>query len=70
MLRSLRTALVVVAIPALSLGAQSAERLLQPAAGDDPIPMGTTKGERFSRLVIRNATVISGRGTPGNVNST
>ncbi|HSL68714.1 MAG TPA: amidohydrolase family protein, partial [Longimicrobiales bacterium] len=33
--------------------------------GPEPLPLGTTKGERANRLVIRNATVISGRGTPG-----
>src|SRR5688572_33426645 len=30
-----------------------------------PLGMGTTRGERFNRLVIRGATIISGRGTPG-----
>ena len=35
------------------------------AAVGAPIPMGTTKGEKYGRLVLRNATVISGRGTPG-----
>jgi imidazolonepropionase-like amidohydrolase len=30
-----------------------------------PLPLGTTKGERVNRLVIRNATILSGRGTPG-----
>jgi hypothetical protein len=65
MLPSLRSALLAAIVPVLSLGAQNTERLLQPAAGDDPIPLGTTRGARFSRLVIRNATVISGRGTPG-----
>jgi imidazolonepropionase-like amidohydrolase len=33
--------------------------------GNAPIPMGTTKGEKYNRLVLRNATIISGRGTPG-----
>jgi hypothetical protein len=54
------TAVVLAAAP---LVAQ--ERFLTPAPGDGPIAMGTTKGERFNRLVIRNAIVISGRGTPG-----
>ena len=40
------------------------ERLLQPVTGDAPIPMGTTRGVRPSRLVIRNATIVSGRGSP------
>ncbi|HXV60302.1 MAG TPA: amidohydrolase family protein, partial [Vicinamibacteria bacterium] len=30
----------------------------------DPIPMGTTRGESVARLVVRNATVVSGRGSP------
>jgi cytosine/adenosine deaminase-related metal-dependent hydrolase len=64
MLRRL-SALALAASPFLNLAAQATERVLQPASGDGPIPMGTTKGERFGRLVIRNATVISGRGTPG-----
>ena len=29
------------------------------------IPLGATRGERATRLVIRNAMVVSGRGTPG-----
>ncbi|MDB4880190.1 MAG: 5-deoxyadenosine deaminase [Gemmatimonadetes bacterium] len=35
------------------------------SSGQGPIAMGTTKGEKYSRLVLRNATIISGRGTPG-----
>lgn len=31
----------------------------------DVIPMGQTRGEKANRLVLRNATIISGRGTPG-----
>jgi hypothetical protein len=33
--------------------------------GPTPLPLGTTRGERVNRLVIRGATVLSGRGTPG-----
>ena len=33
--------------------------------GPTPLPLGTTRGERPDRLVIRGATVLSGRGTPG-----
>ena len=33
--------------------------------GPSSLPFGTTKGERYNRLVIRGATIISGRGTPG-----
>ena len=36
----------------------------QDIALPDPIPMGTTVGQRADRLLIRGATVISGRGTP------
>ena len=52
----------------LSLAASVAaaqENILRPASGDGPIAMGTTRGERGGRLVIRNATIVSGRGTPG-----
>lgn len=38
--------------------------LLQ-AQADSLIPIGTTRGERVNRLVIRGATIVSGRGTPG-----
>ena len=30
----------------------------------DPIPLGTTVGQQANRVLIRGATVISGRGTP------
>ena len=32
---------------------------------DGVLPIGTTQGERYDRLVIRGAIVVSGRGTPG-----
>jgi imidazolonepropionase-like amidohydrolase len=35
------------------------------ARQESPLPLGTTKGERYGRLVIRGATIVSGRGTPG-----
>ena len=44
-------------------GAQ--ERLLQQNNGPGGLPMGTIRGEKGKRVVIRGATVISGRGTPG-----
>jgi imidazolonepropionase-like amidohydrolase len=37
----------------------------QEPPADGPITLGTTKGERYGRLVIRGATIVSGRGTPG-----
>lgn len=53
--------------PLLSAGAATRqERVLQPASGDSAIAMGTTRGERARRLVIRNATIVSGRGSPTN----
>lgn len=56
---------LLAAIAPASAASQAAERFLVPAAGTDPIPLGTTRGERHGRLVIRNATIVSGRGTPG-----
>lgn len=50
----------LLTLGALPIGAQSPAN-----ASQAPIPMGTTKGERAQRLVLRNATIISGRGTPG-----
>ena len=47
------------------LQAQSRESIAVPNNGPTPLAMGTIKGERYNRLVIRNATIISGRGTPG-----
>lgn len=41
------------------------ERFLVPASGSDPVPLGTTRGERHGRLVLRNAIILSGRGSPG-----
>jgi imidazolonepropionase-like amidohydrolase len=47
--------------PAAPAAAQAAaDRVALP----DPIPMGTTTGERYDRLILRNATVVSGRGIP------
>ena len=49
------------------LVAAAAPLAAQGAPGDAsaPIPMGTTRGEKYRRVVLRNATVVSGRGTPG-----
>ncbi|MDF2772761.1 MAG: amidohydrolase [Geminicoccaceae bacterium] len=67
-----RAACVVVAttlLRAVPSGAQPAQRaaesLATPNNAAAPLAMGTTRGERFNRLVIRGATIISGRGTPG-----
>jgi len=48
-----------------SATAQTAESLAVPNNGPGPLPLGTIVGEAYRRLVIRNATYISGRGTPG-----
>ena len=65
MMRHLLSGLVLASMLPCS-HARAQERLLQPAAGDAPIAMGTTRGERARRLVIRNATIVSGRGSPTN----
>ena len=36
-----------------------------PNNGPTTLPLGTVKGERYNRLIIRGVTVLSGRGTPG-----
>src|SRR5512139_3532914 len=47
-------------------GAQGVrEAIAVPNNGPTTLPLGTTRGERVSRLIIRGATMISGRGTPG-----
>jgi len=53
----------------LSMTAHGASPAVAQSAVDrvtlpEPIPLGTTKGERYERLIVRNATVLSGRGTP------
>jgi hypothetical protein len=47
------------------LGLARASELAAQSSSDSLILLGTVKGERYNRLVIRGATVISGRGTPG-----
>jgi len=62
----MRSAIRRISGLAMLLGAWGAPLVAQaPAHGDEAIPLGTTKGERYNRLVIRNVTIISGRGTPG-----
>jgi hypothetical protein len=41
------------------------EVIATPNNGPTTLPLGTTRGERVNRLIIRGATVLSGRGTPG-----
>ncbi len=45
--------------------AQAPETVARPGNGPDPLPMGTTTGQRVRRLVIRGGTIVSGRGVPG-----
>ncbi|HXH06297.1 MAG TPA: amidohydrolase family protein [Vicinamibacterales bacterium] len=51
---------LLLAIALASFGAGAAQE-----PSDAPLPMGTTRGEQAARLVIRNATIVSGRGEPG-----
>ena len=64
---SSRASALRLAVPCILAAAPVGAQGTPPAAGatDGPIPMGTTKGERATRLVLQNATIISGRGTPG-----
>ena len=48
----------------ISLGAAALFAQQSAPAPDGPLPMGTTKGERYHRLVIQNAMIVSGRGEP------
>ena len=41
------------------------EVVLRPNNGPTPLALGTTQGVRGNRVVIRGATVLSGRGAPG-----
>ena len=43
----------------------NAQTVARVRESSDPLPLGTTQGLRPDRLVIRGATMISGRGTPG-----
>lgn len=59
-------ALVAATLLSAPLGALTAqETILRTNNGPAALPLGTTRGERANRLVIRGATVLSGRGTPG-----
>jgi len=53
-------------LAAASLTAQAPrESFATPNNGPGTLPMGTIKGERYKRLIIRGVTMLSGRGTPG-----
>src|SRR3972149_5899514 len=49
---------------ALVAGSASAQVTGYVPPSSELIPMGTTKGERYGRRVIKNATVVDGRGIP------
>jgi imidazolonepropionase-like amidohydrolase len=54
-----------VALSSLANAQTVRENIATPDNGPTTLPLGTTRGERVNRLIIRGATVISGRGTPG-----
>ena len=56
---------VSLLVMASTAAAQTREVIATPNNGPTTLPLGTTRGERVNRLIIRGATVISGRGTPG-----
>src|SRR5829696_8825831 len=66
-LTALTAALVCLSLASARSGTQvpSRENILAPNNGPGILPLGTTKGVRGNRIVIRNATIVSGRGTPG-----
>ena len=55
----------LLSLPQRAVAQATRENLAQPNNGPTTLPMGTVRGERVNRLVIRGATVLSGRGTPG-----
>ena len=63
--RTIVALLLFAALPECAEAQAPAESFLAPNNGATPLTMGTTRGERYRRLVIRGATIISGRGTPG-----
>ncbi len=63
--RSLLLAALCLPPSVVGLAAQVPESFAVPQNGPGVLPMGTIKGEKYNRLVIRNATIISGRGAPG-----
>lgn len=61
---ALAAAVLVAALPSAS-SAQARENIAVANNGPGTLPLGTIKGQKVSRLVIRGAIVLSGRGTPG-----
>lgn len=56
---------IAAAVAASPAQAQGRENILIPNNGPGTLPLGTTKGIRGHRIVIRNATIVTGRGAPG-----
>jgi cytosine/adenosine deaminase-related metal-dependent hydrolase len=59
------TALCVGLLCITGSAATFAERIIEPDAGDELLPLGTTQGLRAERIVIRGGIMVTGRGTPG-----
>ncbi len=57
--------LVSIASGARAQATVAGEAFAVPNNGPSTLPIGTLKGERYTRLIIRNATIVSGRGSPG-----
>ena len=58
--------LLTLLVASTTSGAQTTrENIAVPNNGPTTLPLGTTRGERVNRLIIRGATILSGRGTPG-----
>ena len=60
-----RVVTIAGTLVACAAGDALAQAVLRPMGGDSVLPIGTVRGERGNRLVIRGATILSGRGTPG-----
>jgi imidazolonepropionase-like amidohydrolase len=56
---------VLVVCPGSAPAQTPGESFAVPNNGPTPLVLGTTKGERYRRLIIRGVTVLSGRGSPG-----
>ena len=62
---AVRMFLGVMALLGGAVTSLEGQGVLRPLAGDSGLPIGTVTGQRGNRLVIRGATILSGRGTPG-----
>ena len=62
--KSSRPRFAALVVAGVSLVAAALLAQEPPGGASQLIPMGTTKGVQYGRLVIRNGMMISGRGTP------